>query len=246
MSILSDVVEFVKGFIELKDKVPPEALAVVVTGSALAGFAAGWYLKPRRPQIGDGPKSLREEIEALRRELKNYRQLRSILLSDEGEVWRFREIARPEIFEDRMKDRKPVVITVANLKGGVGKTTIVAGLTAHFAVERRKRVLAIDFDYQGSLTRTMLLAAGASLNGGILADDLLNGAHDGKWVIQASRELGGILPEARLITCGQVFDAFENTLSLRWLLREVELSQVSRRLVGLSQAACAAGSSRAA
>src|SRR5919206_1214659 len=47
------------------------------------------------------------------------------------------------------------VIAVANLKGGVGKTTTVLNL-AGFAGHMGKRVLAIDTDPQGSLTRVAL------------------------------------------------------------------------------------------
>lgn len=47
------------------------------------------------------------------------------------------------------------IITVMNLKGGVGKTTICANLAAYFA-EQGKRVLLIDCDYQGSLSDTVL------------------------------------------------------------------------------------------
>ena len=46
----------------------------------------------------------------------------------------------------------PRVIAVANLKGGVGKTTTVLNL-AGFAGQMGKRVLAIDTDPQASLTR---------------------------------------------------------------------------------------------
>src|SRR5438067_10514914 len=47
------------------------------------------------------------------------------------------------------------VIAVANLKGGVGKTTTVLNL-AGFAGRMGKRVLAVDIDPQGSLTRVAL------------------------------------------------------------------------------------------
>src|SRR5919198_2929341 len=47
------------------------------------------------------------------------------------------------------------VIAVANLKGGVGKTTTVLNL-AGFAGQIGKRVLAVDTDPQGSLTRVAL------------------------------------------------------------------------------------------
>ncbi len=47
------------------------------------------------------------------------------------------------------------VVAVANLKGGVGKTTTVLNL-AGFAGQMGKRVLAVDTDPQGSLTRVAL------------------------------------------------------------------------------------------
>jgi cellulose biosynthesis protein BcsQ len=47
------------------------------------------------------------------------------------------------------------VISVVNFKGGVGKTTICANLAGYFA-RAGKRVLLLDFDYQGSLSDTLL------------------------------------------------------------------------------------------
>jgi chromosome partitioning protein len=47
------------------------------------------------------------------------------------------------------------VISIVNFKGGVGKTTICANLAGYFA-RAGKRVLLIDFDYQGSLSDTLL------------------------------------------------------------------------------------------
>lgn len=52
--------------------------------------------------------------------------------------------------------RRTVIISLANLKGGVGKTTMAANLGAALAAEGL-RVLLIDFDHQSSLTNLCLL-----------------------------------------------------------------------------------------
>ena len=45
--------------------------------------------------------------------------------------------------------KKPIVLTIANNKGGVGKTTAAAAIT-HLLSLKGKRVLLIDTDPQGN------------------------------------------------------------------------------------------------
>lgn len=62
------------------------------------------------------------------------------------------------------------VVTFANNKGGVGKTT----LAANYAYHRSKsgdRVLMIDMDYQGSMTSTALAATGTASRSGVPAQE---------------------------------------------------------------------------
>jgi cellulose biosynthesis protein BcsQ len=64
------------------------------------------------------------------------------------------------VWEENAPDNPPrplptsiPIITVANMKGGVGKTTIAANLAVALRDKLQKRVLVIDFDYQGSLSQ---------------------------------------------------------------------------------------------
>lgn len=65
-------------------------------------------------------------------------------------VWLTQPIHQPENYAMRVAASK--VLAIANLKGGVGKTTLTANLGAYFARDRGLRVLLIDLDFQGSLS----------------------------------------------------------------------------------------------
>ncbi len=72
-------------------------------------------------------------------------------------VWLTQPIHQPDEYGLRLRGFK--VLAIANLKGGVGKTTLTANLGAYFARDRGLRVLLIDLDFQGSLS-SMAFPAG--------------------------------------------------------------------------------------
>ena len=72
----------------------------------------------------------------------------------EGYLWHAKALQRRPKFRPLL-DRKAAIVSVLNLKGGVGKTTTVAQLGAAFA-RRGYRVLCVDLDLQGSLTTQFL------------------------------------------------------------------------------------------
>ncbi|MGM0334010.1 hypothetical protein IGJ04_002960 [Enterococcus sp. AZ050] len=66
------------------------------------------------------------------------------------------ELSLKAIYEFRKVLRGPLTITVANSKGGVGKTTIIRYLS--YVLSRLGfKVLVVDADPQANTTKTMLL-----------------------------------------------------------------------------------------
>lgn len=127
-------------------------------------------LKADRERLSAEGKRLRDVQEVLSRELESRKENEDTLaeqvadlseqvqrLADfDGKVWE-KPPAQAPAFRC-LQDRRVPILAVANLKGGVGKTTLAANLGAAMA-KMEKRVLLVDLDYQGSLTSLCLQAA---------------------------------------------------------------------------------------
>lgn len=110
------------------------------------------------------------------------------------------------------------MITVANLKGGVGKTTIAGNLAAYFNALGMS-VLIIDLDYQGSLTTMMRRLTGTTERTSQVDALFAPGAGLGTlFNATVPLHLGG--PECRLARAFYEFARVEDQLMIEWLLRE--------------------------
>lgn len=112
------------------------------------------------------------------------------------------------------KQAKPKALVVANLKGGVGKSTIAASLACHFATKRAMKVLLVDLDFQGTATTLAKLQAGMTLNdckiGRVLESPEITPV-----LFDLPEQLGGDTPNLSLLSANEDLDEIENGLLLK-------------------------------
>lgn len=221
-SILGEIAEFAHQLTQLFRSSPPEAVAVVVIGSALVGFSGGVMWRRRRQQKQTNNPNLPElesclkEKAILESKLGRYSRVVKELEKDDADLWCLHPPKAPDKLAERLRASRTKIVLVGHLKGGVSKTTLLTNLAAYFD-EKGKSVLAIDFDYQGSLTATLIRAAGKRLTGPY-SDILLTGQLKPQDLITAAEDLTGILPHTWLIPAAYTLVQRENQMLIRWLL----------------------------
>ncbi len=130
-------------------------------------------------------------------------------------------IAHPDRYKSSITNSKPIIV-VANLKGGVGKTTVAANLIAHYANKKQKRVLGIDLDFQGSLTACALSQANrdqllsVQAEGGLSKAAHLINDRDAFWLQQSADPVENV-PTAKIVSAYYSLAAMENRVMVEWL-----------------------------
>lgn len=125
---------------------------------------------------------------------------------------------------------KPIIL-VANLKGGVGKSTLSANLAAYFK-QSGKRVLLIDADYQGSLSNMLLLADGVEKASPEL-NRLLQAGASPESFRAAAHAFQKRLVGSSLIASKYELASMENRVMVEHLLQEDALDDGRYRLAKL-------------
>jgi cellulose biosynthesis protein BcsQ len=132
------------------------------------------------------------------------------------------KIEPPDDYERKIKTSKPIIV-VANLKGGVGKTTTVANLIGHFGLKKKLRVLALDMDFQGSLSAVVLSQSDYDDSLEKQADRTpskaaqLIAGKDAQWVLDTSVAVNGV-ETARCIPSYYTLSTMENRLMVEWTI----------------------------
>lgn len=132
------------------------------------------------------------------------------VIPEERTIWERQAPASPVV----PKSGSIPIITVANMKGGVAKTTVVANLAPYFRDVTGKPTLVIDFDYQGSLSQCVRGEAGYT-DPDLTADVLLGTSPDDPFLF--AREMRRGVENVFIYPANYPFATIENNLLADWL-----------------------------
>ncbi|MDH4983753.1 ParA family protein [Hyphomicrobium sp. D-2] len=213
--MLGDLASLVSGGVPTAFQSVLAAMAAAVTifggGLTLGKLLGGSSLKARAREAEEKLDAENERATALE---DRFAEIQDVL---DGAVNIWLRPTKHDVgqYIKRLNNSIPI-LTVANFKGGVGKTTVSANLAAYFELHLNKRVLLIDFDYQGSLTE-ILLAASKLDNVEASAKRLIQGEDTPEMAFAKAYSLRPELPKSQFFPCFYGFNKVENQVLLRWL-----------------------------
>ena len=198
-----------KAYLQLRDR-PPVAIPP----------------QPPDPGLLDQIATLELERDEARRQTEQLEKQIGEITRFDGRLW-LRPATRPVPAFRPRADRRSVIISVLNLKGGVGKTTITANLAATLARPDAPSLM-IDLDYQRSLS--MLLVGNKERillhRGGLTVQRFLAATEHGRTELAGKvKDLSPDVPHCCVLTNsdarsgGPVADSLEETenrLMVEW------------------------------
>ena len=211
----SHIIDIVKEF--AKDYYPLVALIATVL-ALLFGSRTGWWQRTWS-KIRDFWRTDIRELKKEKAELEQRLIRVRDAFDDDNNLWLRQPITPSTRYHSAIQDSIPIVL-FANLKGGVGKTTIAANLTTFFEIKKHERVLAIDLDHQGSLS-SMLLPENESRvqRSAEAVKTIIRGSANGQFSLFAGTlPIRNSIRDSRLIDCDDPFSNFETRLVLEWLI----------------------------
>ena len=191
-------------------------IAGAAFGIFAGGIGIGWAIAWAIYRFVVAPRE-KDQIGAKVNELEEMRDsLLGAISEDAKIIWRRPKTSVPTDYHERMANSIPI-ISVANLKGGVGKTTLVANLAAYLENRHNQKVLMIDLDFQGSLSSTFEQAAGIT-EPQPQANHLIAADKPVAWLYGAALPLEPVLSSGRIITSFYDFANVENQMMVKWLM----------------------------
>lgn len=166
--------------------------------------------------------SARRNVERRETEIRRLEDNIRRLTDRSEDLWEIKKAAPFPRYVELRQERGAKILTIGNLKGGVGKTTIAANLAAYASECRHLPVLLVDLDYQASLSNMMMLAAEKeSIESRV--ETLFDPNATPLQISECRIHLAPKLNQAWLSPSDYTFAKFENVMLAKWLVEEKQV-----------------------
>jgi cellulose biosynthesis protein BcsQ len=172
----------------------------------------------RLAEVTGARNTIKDHSDKLESRLNSVRELTG---QTESELWLRKPLGQPLNYAARLQRSIPIMV-FANLKGGVAKTTLSANIASYFEHKHGERVLAIDLDFQGSLTSMLRDASAANGSYAHSAISVLSDKFNPDELLTRAPQIRDSKRDSRFISCGQEFANYESALLLQWVIGDVQ------------------------